>query len=96
MANKIKNNFSKLNSSETPINQYSLKSLELWLEKLGAVPDSSKPSRWILRLYNWEATINFELEDLSIIWNCEGCITKRRFSYSINRADVENAILQGP
>ena len=85
-----------MNSSETPINQYSLKSLELWLTKLGAVPDSSNPESWILKLYNWEATINFEQEDLSIIWNCEGHITKRKFSYCINRADVENAILQGP
>ena len=46
--------------------------------------------------HNWEATINFEQEDLSIIWTCEGNITKRMFSYCINRADVENAILQGP
>ena len=85
-----------MNSSETPINQYSLKSLELWLTKLGAFRDSSKSSRWILRRNNWEATINFEQEDLSIIWNCEGHVTKRMFSYCINRADVENAILQGP
>ena len=85
-----------MNSSETPINQYSLESLELWLTKLGAVPDSTNPSRWILRLYNWEAIINFEQDDLYIIWSCEGNITKRMFSYYINRDDVENAILQGP
>ena len=85
-----------MNSSETPINQYSLKSLELWLTKLGAVPDSDNPSRWFLRLNNWEATINFEQEDLSIIWDNDGRITKRMFSYCINRSDVENAILQGP
>ena len=85
-----------MNQSEIPINQYSLKSLEVWLTKLGAVRDTKNPSRWILKLSNWEATINFEQEDLSIIWNCEGNITKRMFSYCINRADVENAIMQGP
>ena len=85
-----------MNQSENPINQYSLKSLEIWLTKLGAVRDTHNPSTWLLQLSNWEATINFEQEDLSIVWNCEGQITKRMFSYCINRADVENAIMQGP
>ena len=85
-----------MNSSEIPLNQYSLKALELWLTKLGAVSDSDNPSRWFLKQNNWEATINFEQEDLSLVWNCDGHITKRMFSYFINRADVENAILQGP
>tara|TARA_B100000212_G_scaffold291810_1_gene233599 strand:- start:1055 stop:1312 length:258 start_codon:yes stop_codon:yes gene_type:complete len=85
-----------VNPSETPINQYSLKSLELWLRKLGASPDNDDPSKWFLKFSNWEATINFEQEDLSIVWNCEGQITRRMFSYYINRADVENAIMQGP
>ncbi len=97
MANKIKNVFIfNVNPSETPLNKYSLRSLELWLAQLGAVPDTKNPSRWLLKLSNWEALINFEQEDLSIVWNCEGRITKRMFSYCINRADVETAILQGP
>ena len=85
-----------MNPSETPINQYSLKSLESWLAELGAVPTPGNPSRWLLKLYDWEATIYFQQEDLSIVWNCEGSITKRMFSYCINRDDVENAILHGP
>ncbi len=85
-----------MNPSETPINQYSLKSLESWLLHLGAVPDADNHSTWLLKLSNWEAIINFEQEDLSIVWNCEGQITKRIFSYFLNRDDVENAIMQGP
>ncbi len=85
-----------MNPSETPLNQYSLISLESWLKNLGAISDANNPSRWLLKYRNWEATINFEQEDLAIIWNCEGQLTKRRFSYCINREDVENAILQGP
>ena len=85
-----------MNPSDIPINQYSLKSLELWLKSLGAVPDNDNPSKWLLKISKWEATINFEQEDLSIVWNCEGQITKRMFSYCINRSDVENAIMQGP
>ena len=85
-----------MNSSNTPINQHSLQSLELWLNDLGAEKDNNNPSKWYLLLSNWKATICFEQEDLSVVWQSEGEETKRLFSYCINREDVENAILQGP
>ena len=83
-------------SSDTPINQYSLQSLESWLRDLGATKDMDNPSKWYLVLSNWNATIIFEQEELSVVWDSEGVITKRLFSYFINRGDIENAILQGP
>jgi hypothetical protein len=49
-----------------------------------------------LLLSNWNATIIFEQEDLSVVWESGGELTKRLFSYCINREDIENAILQGP
>ena len=82
--------------SDTPINQHSLQSLELWLENLGATKDIENPSKWHLLLSNWNATIMFEQEDLSVIWESEGKFTKRLFSYCIYREDIENAILHGP
>ncbi len=82
--------------SNNPINQYSLESLELWLKNLGAIKDDTNPSKWYLSLSNWDAIINFEQEDLRVIWDCDGQLTKRSFSYCINKEDVENAILQGP
>ena len=85
-----------MNPPTKPINQYSLQSLELWLKDLGATKDSDNPSKWHLLLSNWNATIIFEQEDLSVIWESGGKLTKRLFSYCINREDVENAILQGP
>ena len=85
-----------MNSSNVPINQHSLNALELWLQSLGAIKDSNSPSTWHLNLSNWEAIIRFEQEDLSVTWNCDGKLTKRLFSYCINKGDVENAILQGP
>ena len=85
-----------MNSPSTPINQHSLQSLELWLNDLGAKKDRNNPSKWYLFLSNWKATIYFEQEDLSVVWQSEGEETKRLFSYCINREDVENAILQGP
>ncbi len=85
-----------MQSSNTPINQHSLQSLELWLESLGATKDMKNPSKWHLLLPNWNATIMFEQEDLSVVWESECEETKRLFSYCINREDVENAILQGP
>ena len=81
---------------DTPINQHSLQSLELWLKGLGATKDIDNPSKWYLLLSNWKATIIFEQEDLSVLWESEGQETKRSFSYCISREDVENAILLGP
>ena len=85
-----------MNFPKKPINQHSLQSLELWLNDLGAVKDLNNPSKWYLLLSNWNATIIFEQEDLSVTWQIGGRETKRLFSYGINREDVENAILQGP
>ena len=85
-----------MNTSNTPINQHSLQSLELWLKGLGAKKDIDNPSKWYLLLSNWNATIIFESEDLSVVWESQGELTKRLFSYCIGREDVENAILQGP
>ena len=82
--------------SDTPINQHSLQSLELWLENLGAEKDTSNPSKWYLRLGEWNATITFEQEDLRVVWQSRDELTRRLFSYCINRGDIENAILQGP
>ena len=82
--------------SDTPINQHSLQTLELWLENLGAKKDDTNPSKWHLRLTDWNATIIFEQEDLSVVWQSGDELTKRLFSYCINREDIENAILQGP
>ena len=81
---------------DKPINQHSLQSLELWLEDLGATKDIGNPSKWYLLLSNWNATIIFEQEDLSVVWESGGKLTKRLFSYCITREDIENSILQGP
>ena len=85
-----------MNLSKKPINQHSLQSLELWLTDLGAVKDVNNPSKWYLLLSNWNATIIFVQDELSVIWQSQGRETKRLFSYYIYREDVENAILQGP
>ena len=69
-----------MNFPTKPINQYSLQSLELWLTALGAVKDVNNPSNCDLLLSNWNATIFFEQEDLSVIWESDGQATKRLFS----------------
>ena len=50
--------------SDTPINQHSLQSLELWLRDLGATKDIHNASKWHLVLSNWNAIIIFEREDI--------------------------------
>ncbi len=66
------------------------------MRDLGATKDIDNPSKWYLILSNWNATIIFEQEDLSIVWENGGELTKRLFSYCNNREDIENAIFQGP
>ena len=85
-----------MNLSNKPINQHSLQSLETWLTDMGALKDNNNPSKWNLLLSNWNATIVFEQDDLSVLWESKGQKTKRLFSYNISREDVENAIMQGP
>ena len=85
-----------MNRSKDPINKHSLQSLESWLSDLGALKDLNNPSKWYLLLSNWNATIIFEKEDLNVVWESGGELTKRLFSYCINRGDIENAILEGP
>ena len=85
-----------MNSEGKPINQYSLQVLELWLENMGAKKDIDAPSKWYLGCSDWDATICFEQDYLSVYWDCDGKFIKRYFSYCINREDVQNAILQGP
>ena len=82
--------------SDIPINQHSLQSLELWLKDIGATQDIDNPSKWYLLSSSWKATISFEQEDLSVVWESGGKLTKRLFSYCINREYIENAILQWP
>ena len=60
-----------MNLPKKPINQHSLQSLELWLTDLGAVKDFNNPSKWYLLLSNWNATIIFEQEDLSVMWESD-------------------------
>ena len=66
-----------------------LQALEMWLTDLGAVKDVNNQSKWYWLLSNWNATIIFEQEDLSVIWESEGQETKRLFSYCITREDVK-------
>ena len=43
-----------------------------------------------------EMQLFFKQEDLSVVWESGGKLTKRLFSYCNNREDIENAIFQGP
>ena len=85
-----------MTNKDKPINQYSLQSLEAWLQNLGAEKDNDDPSKWRLDHADWQAIIYFEQEDLSVLWDFNGQQIKRSFSYCINKEDVQNAILQGP
>ncbi len=82
--------------SETPLNRHSLKSLETWLEKLGAVQNKTDISKWDWCMPKWSAQIQIEQEELRVTWHKDGQCNQCCFPYGLSRSDVENVIIQGP
>tara|TARA_Y100001968_G_scaffold276521_1_gene270851 strand:- start:287 stop:556 length:270 start_codon:yes stop_codon:yes gene_type:complete len=85
-----------LPSELTPLNRHSLKSLEKWLEKLGAKPSKTNSSEWICLANNWSTQIEFEQDELRVTWIQAGKTSQCCFSYRLMRKDVEEAINAGP
>ena len=87
---------SQLPIAETPLNQHSLTSLELWLHQLGAQRSQEDRCLWLWSMPNWSAEIKMESDELRVTWDKEGKKNQRCFSYGLTRQDVESAIIQGP
>ena len=93
---------SNLPSPETPLNQHSIASLELWLMNLGAVKCTQNPCLWRWNnIPQWSAEIHFKQDELMVSWgelNSEGLKKTSQFSfpYGLPRKDVEAALNHGP
>tara|TARA_Y100001968_G_C19135556_1_gene608892 strand:+ start:364 stop:630 length:267 start_codon:yes stop_codon:yes gene_type:complete len=87
---------SNLPIAETPLNQHSLSSLELWLHKLGAQQSDEDKCVWIWSMPAWSAEIKLEQEEMRVTWEKDGLKNQRSFSYGLTRHDVESAMIQGP
>ncbi len=93
---------SNLPSPETPLNQHSLGSIELWLKHLGAVKSINNPCLWTWsNMPKWSAEIHIKQDELMVIWdqqNIEGKDKTSKFSfpYGLPRQDVEAALNHGP
>ena len=91
-----------LPSPETPLNQHSIGSLELWLLNLGAVKSTENPCLWRWNnMPQWSAEIYFQQDELMIIWEDKSSkdskkTSKFTFSYGLPRRDVEAALNHGP
>jgi hypothetical protein len=81
---------------QTPLNQHSLRSLELWLESLGASRSGNDPCVWRWHQPEWSAEIRLEQEDLCVSWQASGHSSQRTFPYGLSRLDVEAAMRAGP
>ena len=86
----------KLPPPQTPLNQHSLASLEIWLADLGARQSSTNCSIWICSLPDWTTTIQMEEDELKVTWDKHGELSSCSFSYRLLRIDVESVISQGP
>ena len=93
---------SNLPSPQTPLNQHSLRSLELWLMNLGAVKCTQNPSLWRWdNMPRWSAEIYFKQDELTITWDETKSEYKSKtsqfsFPYGLPRQDVEAALNHGP
>ncbi len=85
-----------LPSAQTPLNCHSLRSLEKWLQNLGAERNANNPCLWIWTSVNWTAEIQMKRDELSVIWSNQDKRSECFFSYGLSREDVEIAIRQGP
>jgi hypothetical protein len=85
-----------LPSGQTPLNQHSLRSLERWLEGLGASRSSEDPCLWIWHQPDWSAEIRLDQDDLCVRWQASGRGSQRMFPYGLSRLDVEAAMWAGP
>ena len=81
---------------KTPLNQHSLKALELWLKDIGAVKSNKNPCLWDWEMPQWSAEIMMEREMLKITWKKNGERSQCSFPYGLSRDDVQSAILEGP
>lgn len=89
---------SALPSETTPLNQHSLRALEVWLRGLGATQADDNPCQWILEVSGWRAVLLLDREDLKIQWmpSSSGTSTSCSLPYGLSRGDVEAAIQAGP
>ena len=89
---------SPLPSATTPLNQHSLRALELWLQQLGAIRLDDDPCQWILQTSGWRAVLVLDREDLKVQWQgaTSAETTSCSLPYGLSRADVEAAIHAGP
>ena len=87
---------SMLPPAQTPLNQHSLASIELWLNELGAEKSKSDPCLWTWEMPSWSAEIRMDSDELKVMWIQDGRQSKYSFSYGLPRNDVHTAIIQGP
>ena len=89
---------SALPSETTPLNQHSLRALELWLHELGATRIDDDPCQWLLEAAEWRAVLLLDRDDLKIQWMPSSSATASSCSlpYGLSRGDVEAAIQAGP
>jgi hypothetical protein len=88
-----------LPSTDTPLYNHPLPTIEQWLQEQGCEQDSDNPHCWYVERPTWKAEICLEIEELTVryINALEGNRDiNRSFKYSLSREDVEAAVFSGP
>ncbi len=87
---------SNLPPSNTPLNQHSLRALEIWLNELGAERNCADPCRWDWLMPQWSAEIQIEHDELRVTWEKDGRRSQCCFPYGLLRGDVETIMIEVP
>lgn len=84
---------------DKPLYSYPLPEIESWLANLGAQQDREELNRWQVEKSEWQAEICLDTEEIVVQYfdndQTNSSVT-RSFKYSLNRQDIEDAILAGP
>lgn len=86
-------------NGDKPLYSYPLPEIESWLASLGAQQDRDQLNCWQVEKPEWQAEICLDTEEIVVSYYSEGessADVTRSFKYSLNRQDVEDAILSGP
>ena len=87
---------SKLPSEKTPLNQHSLREIELWLCALGAEKYFDDPCTWTWTCSKGSAEIFIKQDELMVVWSKGEVKRQFGFPYGLPREDIEAALRHGP
>ena len=90
---------SSLPSSDTPLYNHPLYTIEKWLKNLGCQQNKDKLNCWFIQKLTWKAEICLDIDKITVCYfnaGADNSDINRSFKYSLSRQDIEDAVFTGP